>query len=229
MSAVRSAAMRVLVVEDHAETRDLVARAIARDGHVVTGAATAAEARRAVAGATWDVLVVDLGLPDGDGLSLCRALRADGHDAPVLVLTAQGAVACRVECLDAGADDFLPKPFAVAELRARVRALGRRGPLPRGLVRTVGDVRLDVTARKATRGDTVLPLTAREWAVVELLVSRGGAVVSREEILDAVWGDATDHASASLDVIVARVRRKLGGEFIRTVRGEGYAVDAEAR
>lgn len=226
MTAVVSAAMRVLVVEDHAETRELVTRAIARDGHVVAGAGSAEEARRAVAAGSWDVLVVDLGLPDGDGLMLCRGLRAEGHDAPVLVLTAQGAVACRVECLDAGADDFLPKPFALAELRARVRALGRRGPLPRGLVRTVGEVRLDVTARRATRGGAAIPLTAREWAVIELLVARGGAVVSREEILEAAWGEASEHASASLDVIIARTRRKLGAEVIRTVRGEGYAVDA---
>lgn len=221
-----SPAMRVLVVEDHTETRDLVARAIGRDGHVVSGAATAADARAQLARGPWDVVVLDLGLPDADGLSLCRSLRADGHDAPVLVLTAQGAVSCRVACLDAGADDFLAKPFAVAELRARVRALGRRGPLPRSLVRTVGNVTLDVTARRATRAGAALPLTAREWALVELLVSRGGAVVSREEILDGVWGEATEHASASLNVIVARVRRKLGGDVIRTARGEGYAIEA---
>jgi len=219
-----SLAMRVLVVEDHAETRDLVGRAIGRDGHVVAGAATAAEAQQHLAGGGWDVVVVDLGLPDADGLSLCRSLRADGHDAPILVLTAQGAVSCRVACLDAGADDFLSKPFAVAELRARVRALGRRGPLPRSLTRRVGDVTLDVTARRATRGSEALPLTAREWALVELLIARGGAVVSREDILDGVWGEASEQASASLDVIVARVRRKLGPDAIRTVRGEGYAM-----
>ncbi|MEI6162621.1 MAG: response regulator transcription factor, partial [Roseococcus sp.] len=131
-------------------------------------------------------------------------------------------VSSRVACLDAGADDFLPKPFAIAELRARVRALGRRGPLPRDLLRRVGDVTLDITARRAARGDEAVPLTAREWALLELLAARAGRVVPRGEILEVVWGDDTDRAAASLDVIVARIRRKLGHDAIETLRGIGY-------
>jgi len=216
--------MRVLIVEDDAETRALVARALARDGHVIAEAASAAEALASLAARDAEVLVLDLGLPDADGASLCATLRGRGHTVPILVLTAQGAVSSRVACLDAGADDFLPKPFAIAELRARVRALGRRGPLPRDLLRRVGDVTLDITARRAARGDEAVPLTAREWALLELLAARAGRVVPRGEILEVVWGDDTDRAAASLDVIVARIRRKLGDAALRTVRGEGYAL-----
>lgn len=218
--------MRVLVIEDHAETRALVSRALARDGHTVTAAGTAADALISLRDKEIDVVVLDLGLPDASGASLCAELRRAGYDVPLLVLTAQGAVSCRVECLDAGADDFLAKPFAVAELRARVRALGRRGPLPAGLVRRIGEVVLDVSARRATRGGAAVPLTAREWAVIELLALRAGRVVPRAEILDAIWDDTAERAGASLDVILARIRRKLGEGVVRTVRGEGYTFEA---
>lgn len=216
--------MRVLIVEDDPETRALVTRALERDGHVSISTGGAAEALAAVADRGVDLVVLDLGLPDGDGESLCRALRREGVGAPVLVLTAQGAVASRVACLDAGADDFLAKPFAVAELRARVRALGRRGPLPRGMVRAIGEVTLDLPARRATRGGVEVPVTAREWAVLELLAARDGRVVPRREILEVVWDDDSERAAASLDVILARIRRKLGDATIRTARGEGYAL-----
>ncbi|MEZ4391760.1 MAG: response regulator transcription factor [Polyangiales bacterium] len=218
--------MRVLLIEDHAETRELVARALTRDAHAVTAVATAHDARMTVRDKDFDVLVVDLGLPDGDGLALCEALRREGCEAPILVLTAQGAIARRVECLDAGVDDFLAKPFAVAELRARVRALGRRGPMPRGLTLRAGDVSLEVSARRATRGGEPVPLTAREWAVLELLALRAGRVVSREAILDAIWDEPSERAGASLDVILARVRKKLGDGVVRTLRGEGYTLEA---
>lgn len=216
--------MRVLIVEYHAETRTLVARALQRDGHVALETGSAAEARSALADRDVELVVLDLGLPDAEGPSFCIDLRRNGFVAPVLVLTAQGAVGSRVACLDAGADDFLAKPFAVVELRARVRALGRRGPLPRGLVRTIGGVTLDVAARRATREGHAVPVTAREWAVIELLALRAGRVVPRSEILDVAWGDDADRAAASLDVILARIHRKLGEAVLRTVRGEGYAL-----
>ncbi|MEZ4405218.1 MAG: response regulator transcription factor [Polyangiales bacterium] len=169
--------MRVMIVEDDAETRALLSRALSRDGHAVAEAASVAQALELASERECDLVVLDLGLPDGEGTTLCAELRRRGHGAPVLVLTAHGAVSSRLACFDAGADDFLAKPFAVAELRARVRALGRRGALPRGLSRRVGDVELDVTARRATRGGEALPITAREWAVIELLAAReeGGA------------------------------------------------------
>jgi two-component system OmpR family response regulator len=133
----------------------------------------------------------------------------------------------RVAGLDAGADDFLPKPFAVAELRARVRALGRRGPVERKPTVRSGEVELELSTRRATRAGEEVPVTAREWAVLELLAARSGRVVPRSEILDCLWGDITDSANQSLDVIIARIRRKLGPNVVRTVRGEGYALDDE--
>lgn len=216
--------MRVLIVEDDAETRSLLHRALAKDGHVPHAVEDIARADDAVRARAFDVVVLDLGLPDGSGVAWCNSLRRNGFDVPVVVLTAQGAVSSRLACFDAGADDFLAKPFAVAELRARVRALGRRGPLPRGLVRRVGAAMLDVTARRAWRDEVEVPVTAREWAVLELLAVRGGRVVSRGEILEVVWDDDSPRAAASLDVIVARIRKKLGDAVLRTVRGEGYAL-----
>lgn len=216
--------MRVLLVDDNAELRDLVTRALVRDGHTVIAVGTVAGARAALAEGAAEVIVLDLGLPDGSGMDLCRSLRASGERVPIMMLTAQGAVARRVEGLESGADDFLAKPFAVAELRARVRVLGRRGPAAAPTTWRHGTVTLDFAARRAMVGGVEVPLTAREWALVEFLSLRGGRVARRGEILDGVWGDASPQASASLDVLTARVRRKLGAATLRTVRGEGYAL-----
>ena len=165
--------------------------------------------------------MLDLGLPDGSGVAWCNSLRRNGFDVPVVVLTAQGAVSSRLACFDAGADDFLAKPFAVAELRARVRALGRRGPLPRGLVRRVGAATLDVTARRAWRDEVEVPVTAREWAVLELLAVRGGRVGSLGAILEVDWVDECPRPAASREVIVARLCATLGESVLRPVRGQG--------
>ena len=216
--------MRVLVVDDDVELRDLVERALARDGHVVTAAGSAQQARAQVIAQELDLIVLDLGLPDGSGKDLCHELRRGGSLTPVLVLTAQNAVASRVACLDAGADDYLGKPFALAELRARVRALGRRQHTARSFVYDRDGVLLDFTARRALVAEREAPVTAREWAILEQLAARSGRVVSRSELLDGVWGESTDAASASLDVLVGRIRRKLAPGVIRTVRGEGYAL-----
>ena len=216
--------MRVLLVDDNPELRDLVTRALTRDGHAVTAVGSVAAARAALAENTPEVIVLDLGLPDGSGMDLCRNLRAGGERAPILMLTAQGAVARRVEGLESGADDFLAKPFAVAELRARVRVLGRRGPSTLPTAWRQGAVTLDFAARRASVQGAEVPLTAREWALVEYLSTRGGRVARRGEILDAVWGEDSPQASASLDVLTARVRRKLGAAVLRTARGEGYAL-----
>ena len=215
--------MRVLVVDDEADVRSVVARALKADGHAVATAADLDAARVRVAEGT-DLIVLDLRLPDGFGLDLCRALRAEGSTVAILVLTALSQVALRVEGLDAGADDFLAKPFAVAELRARVRALGRRGTLPRGLTYTHDDVVLDFAGRHATRAGHDVAVTAKEWSILEMLARRPGRVVARLDLLEGVWGDASDSASSSLEVLVGRLRRKLGAELIRTLRGEGYSL-----
>jgi len=212
--------MRVLVVDDEAEVRSVVARALRADGHAVTTAEDLQAARRRVSEGI-DLLVLDLRLADGFGLELCRELRAEGASIPILLLTALSQVALRVEGLDAGADDFLAKPFAVAELRARVRALGRRGALPRGLTYERDDVRLDFAGRHATRAGQPIAITSREWSILEVLVRRSGRVVSRSDLLESVWGEASETAASSLEVLVGRLRRKLGAELIRTLRGEG--------
>lgn len=216
--------MRVLVVDDHTEVRGLVRRALEREGHVVVACASLAAAREAVHEQPADVIVLDVGLPDGSGIELVRALRRQGENAPILLLTARTQVATRVEGLDAGADDFLGKPFAVAELRARVRALGRRGPLPPSLLHQGRGFALDFGTRVARADGKEVPLTAREWAVLELLVSRGGSRVLKRDMLDHLWGEGTDQAAASLEVIIGRIRKKLGEHAIRTIRGEGYAI-----
>jgi two-component system OmpR family response regulator len=216
--------MRVLVVDDHDEVRSLLQRALARDGHLVRVTESLEEARGALAGHDVDLVVLDLGLPDGEGLDLCREIRRAGGALPILVLTAQSHMNRRIEGFQAGADDFLCKPFAVAELRARVQALGRRGVLPRGTRVRLDRVELDLAARRATLGGREVPITAREWSILDLLVRRDGRVVPRDEILELVWGDAGAGASASLDVMIGRIRRKLGEGLVRTLRGEGYAL-----
>lgn len=220
--------MRVLVVDDEAEVRSVVARALRADGHAVTTADDLRSARRQLADGI-DLLVLDLRLTDGFGLELCRELRADGASTPILVLTAMSQVALRVEGLDAGADDFLAKPFAVAELRARVRALGRRGALPRGLTYQCDEVQLDFAGRHATRAGSPVAITSKEWVILEVLARRAGRVVSRSELLESAWGEASETASSSMEVLVSRLRRKLGADLIRTLRGEGYALAEERR
>ena len=148
-----------------------------------------------------------------------------------MLLTAHSEVVRRLEGFDAGADDFLGKPFAVAELRARVRALARRrgaGPAP-ATVLNVGSTRLDFAARRAASDGVPLALTGREWALLEALAVRDGRVLSRESLLEEVWGEASESAAASLEVLVARIRRKAGASVIRTVRGEGYALGLDRR
>ncbi len=216
--------MRILIVDDHADVRELVERALVRDGHQVTSVASGAEARQELPVHAFDMLVLDLGLPDGSGQDLCRELRGRGNDLPILVLTAQSAIASRVAALDAGADDYLSKPFAVAELRARVRALGRRRGGPRVFRYERDGVVVDFSGRRAWVAEREAPITAREWSILELLVARNGRVVARSELLDAVWGAASEANSQSLDTLMARIRRKLGQQLVRTVRGEGYAL-----
>lgn len=221
-------AMKILVVDDDADLRSVVRRALVADGHVVETAASVRAARESLDANVPHLAVLDIGLPDGSGLALCAALRADGYTFPILLLTARTEIAARVEGLDAGADDYLPKPFAVAELRARVRAFGRRigaapGATTAATPLVAGDVVLDFTRRRATKAGAEVPVTARQWAILELLVARRGQLVTRTTILDQVWGDTTEANANSLNVLVARLRAKLGAGVIRTIRSEGYA------
>ena len=177
--------MHVLVVDDQPELRDMLARAFERESYRVTLAGTLAQARAALVRAPPNVVVLDVELPDGSGVDLCRELRRGRALVPILLLTAHGEVRQRVEGLDAGADDFLPKPFAIAELRARVRALGRRGPIERGSMVTLAGVTLDLGSCLATRGGDEVPVTAREWAILGLLAAKPGRVVTGSAPLTA--------------------------------------------
>lgn len=224
---------RVVVVEDDSETREFVARALREDGLEVRSAARAESARKLVQAGEVDLVVLDVGLPGISGLDLCAELRRDGAAVPILMLTARTDVASRVEGLEAGADDYLGKPFALAELRARVRALLRRGARagpPEAALEHAG-VRVDLRRRRAFLGAEELPLTRRELDLLARLVRAGGVVVERETLLEDVWGADTPEAAASLEVIVSRLRRKLasggGASLLRNVRGIGYALDAE--
>lgn len=221
--------MRILVIEDSPPTRELLRRSLEGEGHTVVSSARATTGLRLAAEEAFELIILDVMLPDGDGLELCRALRERGVTVPILFLTAKGDVGDRIRGLDAGGDDYLRKPFALAELYARVRALGRRqGGSPLAQIRHAG-VRLDLGARRFERDGVDVPLTRREWAVLEVLATRPGRLVTRQEILDAAWPESGTAGSDSLDVIVSRLRRKLGphaaGSWVRTVRGEGYVFE----
>jgi two-component system, OmpR family, response regulator len=219
--------VRILLVEDSSRVAETVHAGLHARGHAVVVATGVAAADEAFSSQSFDVAVVDVGLPDGSGLDWCRAVRRAGGELPILLLTARSGVPDRVAGLDAGADDYLGKPFSVDELVARVRALGRRGPRLTESVRRFGGVVIDRDRRVITIDEGRLMLTAREFDIVALLAWRDGRVVPRDEILEAVWGDASERTAASADVLLARIRRKLTEhgvrDALRTVRQVGYA------
>jgi two-component system, OmpR family, response regulator len=220
--------MRVLVVEDDGAIQGAIVRALRADGYAVTSAFDLATAREQ-AHAGVDLVVLDLRLPDGFGLELCRDLRRADINVSVLVVSALTRVAMRVEALDAGADDFLAKPFELPELRARVRALGRRSHWPRKRVITLDDVVIDFPGRHVTKAGAIRALTAREWQILEFLARRSGRVVQHADLLLGVWGEVTDALAETLTVLVGRLRRKLGAHVIKTVWGEGYTFGEVAK
>jgi DNA-binding response OmpR family regulator len=226
--------VRILLVEDSPRVTEAVGAGLSHHGHAVTVAGSIREANRVLVGADsqhFDIAVVDIGLPDGSGLEWCRAMRASGRELPILLLTARSGVGDRVSGLDAGADDYLCKPFSMDELLARMRALGRRGPRWEESVRRFGAIVVDSDQRTVTVALERLLFTTREFDIVALLASRRNRVVPRDEILEAVWGDATERAAASLDVLIARIRRKFAEhglrDVVRTVRHVGYAWEPE--
>ena len=198
--------MRILIVEDSPPTRDLLKRALEESGHRVSLAGRVAAAMRMVDDEEFDLAIVDVMLPDGSGIDLCRDLRARGFLAPILFLTARGEVQDRIAGLDAGGDDYLRKPFSMGELRARVRALGRRhAATPLTRIQHGGTV-IDFASRRLSRDGENITITAREWAVLDALGTHLGQVVSRTDVLAAAWPRPGPGASGSLDVIVSRLR-----------------------
>lgn len=218
--------MRVLVVEDEPKMARLILRALEESGAVCDHAASGADAVWRAQSTPYDVVLLDVMLPDVDGFEICRRLRADEVWTPILMLTARDAVADRVHGLDAGADDYLLKPFAVEELLARARALARRGATPRPVVLQVGDLRLDPAAALAWRGDQPLDLSAKELVLLEAFMRRPGVALSRADLLDLAWDHAYDNRSNVVDVYVRYLREKVDRPFgragIETVRGRGY-------
>jgi DNA-binding response OmpR family regulator len=221
--SVHCSRMRVLVVEDEREIADLLQRAIEDVAWACDVAETGGAALEAMATNPYDLVVLDLGLPDMDGLEVCR--RGEGR-APILALTARSGLDDRVRGLDAGADDYLPKPFAIEELLARMRALLRRPPSALAPRFRLADLELDPATRSVRRADRVLRLTAREYALLEYLLRNPQRVVSRSQILDHVWDDNFDPVANAVDVLVGRARRKIeaagGVRLIHTIRGMGY-------
>ena len=222
----------ILVIEDRAEMRDLLRRTLREAGCVVHEAEDGDTGLALARSLSPDLIILDVGLPGTDGFAVAQALRARGDDTPVLMLTARLRVSDKVEGLDAGADDYLVKPFDVGELVARVRALLRRRARTRAESRlTVGDLTVDLMAREATRGGRRLPLTTKEFALLELLARNAGRPVTREEIAQHVWRAPLDPETNIVDVYVRYVRTKLATdgepELLHTVRGVGYVLRAD--
>jgi two-component system OmpR family response regulator len=220
--------VRILLIEDSDRVAQTAGAALRAHGHTVAVAADLRMAQAFLDERTVDLAIVDVGLPDGSGLEWCRAAREAGSSVPILILTARTSVPDRIAGLDAGADDYLGKPFAVDELLARVRALGRRGPRWTESTRRYAEgVAIDRDRRHITVHGERLPLTPREFDIVALLAWRDGRVVARDELLESVWGESTERAGASFDVLVARTRRKLAdrgvADAIETHRQIGYA------
>ncbi|MEP7326930.1 MAG: response regulator transcription factor [Gemmatimonadota bacterium] len=218
--------MRVLVVEDDARVADLVARTLREGGWAADLVANGSAALLAMSMNDYDLVIVDVGLPDLTGIELCRRWRSEGRQTPILMLTARNALSDRVEGLDAGADDYLAKPFAAEELMARLRALARRPPSALSPVLHYDDLELDPAARSANRAGNRIRLTAREFAFLEYALRNPGRLLTRAQILEHVWDDNFEPVANAVDVLVGRVRRKLeaGGArpLIHTIRGGGY-------
>jgi two-component system OmpR family response regulator len=223
--------MKLLVVEDDVRMAGLLNRGLVREGWAVDIARDGVDARHAIGSTPYDAVICDVGLPDESGFDWCRWLRSEGHWTPVLMLTARTDIEDRILGLDCGADDYLGKPFAFGELAARLRALLRRGEIPRPVVLEHGELRVDPAAHTVRWGDSPVDLSPREFALLDYLMRRPGEVVRRSEILDHVWDYAYDGTSNVVDVYVRYLRRRLAAagapEQIETVRGVGYRLVAQ--
>jgi two-component system copper resistance phosphate regulon response regulator CusR len=223
--------MRILVVEDEPVAASVLAKGLREHTYAVDVAPDGDDALEQVSVNDYDLVILDILLPGINGLDLCRQLRDTGTTVPILMLTARGGLDQRVEGLDAGADDYLPKPYHFPELLARVRALLRRGPNLAAAVLTVEDLTIDTRARRVERGGQPIHLTSKEYALLEYLVRRQGDVVGRADIAEHVWDDSFDPLSNLIEVYVQRLRRKIDDghprKLIRTRRGAGYTLTAD--
>ena len=220
--------MRILVAEDDTRMAAAIRRGLQFEGLVVDVASDGEKALRTVRASDYDAIVLDVMMPGLDGFETCRRLRLAGVWAPVLMLTARDSVEDRVRGLDGGADDYLTKPFSLAELTARLRALVRRGPLERPTVLEAGDLRVDPATREVWRGDTQIDLSAREFGLLETLMRRPGHVFSQMQLLESAWDLGYEQRSNVVEVYIGYLRQKIDRPFdvssIETVRGAGYRV-----
>jgi two-component system copper resistance phosphate regulon response regulator CusR len=218
--------MRILVVEDEHKVASFIARALREEAYAVDVAATGQKALELVLDARYDVILLDIRLPGLSGIEVCRELRQSGIETPILMLTARSLVSQRVEGLNAGADDYLTKPFAIAELRARVRALIRRALHQGGSKLTYEDIELDRHRRRVTRDGTAIPLSSKEFALLEFMLLRSPEPVTRSEIIEHVWDTNFDSETNLVEVYVNRLRQKIDEhrpiKLIHTIRGVGY-------
>ena len=223
--------MRILVIEDDPKLAELLARSLREQAYAVDVAGDGETALVNAAVTPYDALVLDVTLPGRNGLEICRELRARGSRVPVLMLTARDAVRDRVTGLDAGADDYVTKPFAIEELLARLRALMRRGPEMLPSTITVGDLIVDTRSQTASRGGARLSLTSKEYAMLEHLARNAGRVIGRAELCEHVWDENHDPFSNAIEVYINRLRRKIDEgaptRLIHTRRGAGYLLTAE--
>jgi len=218
--------MRVLVVEDEADLASTLSRALDEAHFAVDVAADGDEAQFMLGEVSYDAVVLDLMVPKRSGWTLLQDLRQSGSRTPVLILTALDAVDDRVKALDLGADDYLPKPFAISELVARLRALVRRATGNPSPVLVVGEITIDRAARLVYRENAPIELTAREYSILELMVRHRGTLVTRSAICEHIYSESSDVFSNVIDVHIAALRRKLGAHVIQTRRGHGYIVNA---
>jgi DNA-binding response OmpR family regulator len=223
---------RILIVEDEPEVGDIIQRAVRASSWSPMVLDRGRDALAALSGDDYDLAILDVGLPDLDGFEVCRTARARGCRTPIILLTARNALRDRVTGLDAGADDYLPKPFDVEELLARLRALARRPASPLDVTLRLADLELEVATRQVRRGGQVIELSAREYALLEYLLRNPRRVLSRSQILAHVWDDNFDPVGNAVDVLVSRVRRKLDGgrstTLLHTIRGAGYVLTDNA-
>ena len=218
--------MRLLLVEDEPDLASALARTFSEDHFAVDVSHDGRDALFRLLNIDYDIVVLDLMLPGRDGLSVLKALREAGRTMPVLILTARDSVEDRVHGLNLGADDYLTKPFAVTELLARLAALLRRSAGQSSPEAITGDIRVDLTTRRVHRGTAEVDLTPREYGILELLIRRRGAIVTRTEIATSLYSDESEVVSNAIDVHVASLRRKLGADLVQTRRGHGYLIEA---
>jgi DNA-binding response OmpR family regulator len=219
-------AMKVLIVEDERKVGQFIERALTEQSHTARLVGSCAAARDALAESAYEAVILDLGLPDGDGLELLREWRGAGFNEPVLILSARDAVQDRILGLNHGADDYLAKPFSLEELLARVRALLRRQSGTKSTVLAHGDLRMDLLGRTVTNAGQPVDLTSREFALLELFLQNRGRVLTRSLIAERIWEAHYDMETNLIDVYVRRLRQKLGATedkpLFRTIRGTGY-------